>query len=174
MEAQGDPFRRGLPTLQTSLTHPELPPCPRHLQSEDLFRLLEVAGTWGKFFCWFWEVGRFCSVRLSRSFGRRVAQNAPRVVPLWLKDNFYEECRLIPPHQSLARQLPPKGKPSLRCANRANRTLNRGMSSRSALIRRLRRHLPPRRGRLWCVTFSSEFVFWKNMFRRIYFAEYKV
>ena len=25
MEAQGDPFRRGLPTLQTSLTHPELP-----------------------------------------------------------------------------------------------------------------------------------------------------
>ena len=26
MEAQGDPFRRGRPTLQTSLTHPELPP----------------------------------------------------------------------------------------------------------------------------------------------------
>ncbi len=25
LEAQGDPFRRGLPTLQTSLTHPELP-----------------------------------------------------------------------------------------------------------------------------------------------------
>ena len=25
MEAQGDPFRRGLPTLQTSLTLPELP-----------------------------------------------------------------------------------------------------------------------------------------------------
>ena len=25
LEAQGDPFRRGLPTLQTSLTYPELP-----------------------------------------------------------------------------------------------------------------------------------------------------
>ena len=25
LEAQGDPFRRGLPTLQTSLTLPELP-----------------------------------------------------------------------------------------------------------------------------------------------------
>ena len=144
MEAQGDPLKGVLPTLQTSLTHPELPPYPRHLQSEDLFRLLEVAGIWGKFFCWFWEVGRLCSVRLSHPFyrwgapnGMRVVPcglrpcrarnvsnstdrkrgivgNDPRVVPFWLKDNFYEECRLIPPHQSLARQtacsfLPPRG-----------------------------------------------------------------
>ena len=50
MEAQGDPFRRGLPTLQTSLTHPELPPYPRHLRSENLFRFSRVAGIWGKFF----------------------------------------------------------------------------------------------------------------------------
>ena len=63
MEAQGDPFRRGLPTLQTSLTHPELPPCPRHLQSENLFHFLRVAGTWGKFLV-FWEVEIFYSVRL--------------------------------------------------------------------------------------------------------------
>ena len=49
MEAQGDPFRRGLPTLQTSLTHPELPPYPRHFRSEDLFRFLKMAGIWGKF-----------------------------------------------------------------------------------------------------------------------------
>ena len=49
MEAQGDPFRRGRPTLQTSLTHPELPPCPRLFRSEDLFRFWRVAGTWGKF-----------------------------------------------------------------------------------------------------------------------------
>ena len=39
----------------------------------------------------------------------------------------------------LRRQLPPKGKPSLHCANKVNRTLNRGLPSRPALIRRLRR-----------------------------------
>ena len=81
----GDPLKGALPTLQTSLTHPELPPYPRHLQSEDLFRLLEVAGIWGKFFCWFWEVGRFCSVRLSRTFYRWGAPNGMRVVPCGLR-----------------------------------------------------------------------------------------
>ena len=30
------------------------------------------------------------------------------------------ERRFIPPHQSLTRQLPPEGKPSLLCANMAN------------------------------------------------------
>ena len=90
LEAQGDPLKGALPTLQTSLTHPELPPYPRHLQSEDLFRLLEVAGIWGKFFCWFWEVGRFCSVRLSRPFGgagndMRGVRNDMRVVPCGLR-----------------------------------------------------------------------------------------
>ena len=34
------------------------------------------------------------------------------------------ECKFIPPHQSLTRQLPPKGKPSLRRAYIANTTLN--------------------------------------------------
>ena len=32
--------------------------------------------------------------------------------------------RFIPPHQSLVRQLPPKGKPSLRCANMVNTELS--------------------------------------------------
>ena len=27
------------------------------------------------------------------------------------KDTYYRKCRFIPPHQSLSRQLPPKGKP---------------------------------------------------------------
>ena len=49
LEAQGPLFRRGVPTLQTSLTLRELPPCLRHLRSENLFRFLRVAGTWGKF-----------------------------------------------------------------------------------------------------------------------------
>ena len=43
-----------------------------------------------------------------------------------------------PPHQSLSRQLPPKGKPFLHCANRVNMTLSCGSPLRSALIRRLR------------------------------------
>ena len=68
------------------------------------------------------------------------------------------KCRLIPPHQSLTRQtacsfLPPEGKPSVRSANIASITLtsialNSGMTAWFALIRRLRRHLPPQRGRL--------------------------
>ena len=49
MEAQGDPFRRGLPTLQTSLTYPELPPYPRHLRSENSVRFFESGGDMGKF-----------------------------------------------------------------------------------------------------------------------------
>ena len=32
--------------------------------------------------------------------------------------------KFIPPHQSLVRQLPPKGKPSLRCANMVNTELS--------------------------------------------------
>ena len=61
-------MKGALPTLQTSLTHPELPPCPRHLRSGILFRFLSVAGTWGKFLL-LWEVRIRCSVRLSRLIG---------------------------------------------------------------------------------------------------------
>ena len=50
MEAQGDPFRRGLPTLQTSLTLPELPRKTRHFMSEDSVRFLRWRGLAGKFF----------------------------------------------------------------------------------------------------------------------------
>ena len=108
MEAQGDPFRRGLPTLQTSLTHPELPPCPRHLGNGILFRFSEVAGTWGKFFCFGREV-IFLKVRLSRLFCGWGAYGVC----------VFCKCRLIPPHQSLTRQtacsfLPSEGKPFAR------------------------------------------------------------
>ena len=49
------------------------------------------------------------------------------------------KCRLIPPHQSLARQtacsfLSPEGKPSICCANMANMALHCGLPLRSALI----------------------------------------
>ena len=43
-------FGEGALSLQTSLTHRELPPRPRLLRSEDLFRFWEAAGSWGKFF----------------------------------------------------------------------------------------------------------------------------
>ena len=50
----------------------------------------------------------------------------------------FRKCRFIPPHQSLTRQLPPKGKPSVRCANMANMALHCGLPLRSALTSRLR------------------------------------
>ena len=50
MEAQGDPFRRGLPTLQTSLTLPELPRKTRHFMNENSVRFLRWRGLAGKFF----------------------------------------------------------------------------------------------------------------------------
>ena len=36
------------------------------------------------------------------------------------REYAFRKCRFIPPHQSLTRQLPPEGKPSLLCANMAN------------------------------------------------------
>ena len=50
MEAQGDPFRRGLPTLQTSLTLPELPRKTRHPKKRTEFSLIGWRGLAGKFF----------------------------------------------------------------------------------------------------------------------------
>ena len=59
---------------------------------------------------------------------------------------FLCERRFIPPHQSLTRQLPPEGKPSLHCANMADVVnmadmadiiLCCGLPLRFALIRRL-------------------------------------
>ena len=71
LEAQEPLFRRGVPTLQTSLTSRELPPRPRHLGSEDLFRFRSVAGSWGKFLS-FGEVRNRLKLRLSRGgSGRR-------------------------------------------------------------------------------------------------------
>ena len=50
----------------------------------------------------------------------------------------FRKCRLIPPHQSLTRQLPPEGKPSLHCANMANNILCCGLALRLARRRRMR------------------------------------
>ena len=131
---------------------PRTSPMSRHLRSENLFRFLRVAGTWGKFFC------------LSGRCGLVVECGFAHV--LWVgcvgRAYAFHKCRLIPPHQSLTRQLPPKGKPSICCADMANMALHCGLPLQSALIRRLRRHLPPQRGRLWCVTFFIWTCFLKS------------
>ena len=130
-------------------------------RQENLFRILRAAGTWGKF----WGLVGRCECFIWCGCRTRLA-GVGRVGRVY----GFCKCRVIPPHQSLARQLPPKGKPFLHCANMANVVnmadmaniiLCCGLPLRSALIRRLRRHLPPRRGRLWCVTFS----FWLTSFR---------
>ncbi len=121
MEGEGTPFRMGF-LLPPNLPHlPRTSPMSPPLRKRRFVSFLESGGDMGEVLGLVWEVGIFCRVRLSRTFGRRIARNDTRVVPFWLKDNFYEECRFIPPHQSLSRQLPPEGKPSFRCANIANK-----------------------------------------------------
>ena len=80
---------------------PRTSPMSRHLRSENLFRFLRVAGSWGKFFVY----------RGGADFG----QGAAVALVLWVgcvgRAYAFHKCRLIPPHQSLTRQLPPEGKP---------------------------------------------------------------
>ena len=101
MEAQGDPFRRGLPTLQTSLTLPELPCTATAAEgSGNFLRSLGGGCRTGKFLA-DWEVrgGKQCGYR------------APLVGRMRGSGKALRERRFIPPHQSLTRQLPPEGKP---------------------------------------------------------------
>ena len=63
LEGESPLLKDGALSLQTSLTHRELPPCPRRLRSENLFRFCKMAGSWGKFLS-FWKVLIFCRVRL--------------------------------------------------------------------------------------------------------------
>ena len=57
LEAQGDPFRRGLPTLQTSLTHPELPPRAPAFAKRRFVSLCFGRVLLGEVFCWFGRCG---------------------------------------------------------------------------------------------------------------------
>ena len=128
MEAQGDPLKGVLPTLQTSLTHPELP-CTATAGLEEkishVFRkAVAVQGS-------FWWIGRCAAVKraASRLFGG------------W---GAYGECMacvsrdLSPLISRLRDSFPPEGKPSVRCANMANMALHCGLPLRSALTSRLR------------------------------------
>ena len=162
------------PSKPPSLTE-NFPQDPAAVEAKIRFAFWKRRGHGGSFLC----LGRYefvaaygCRARFVggkrsditpyTSSGHYIVGNDPCVVPyrgMLLTDLFLCERRLIPPHQSPTRQtacsfLPPEGKPSLHCANRANIILCCGLLLRSALIRRLRRHLPPQRGRLWCVTLS--------------------
>ena len=105
LEGESPLLKDGALSLQASLTHRELPPCPRRFRSENLVCFLEAAGSWGKFFC-VWGGMNLMQRAASHSF---CGWEACGFVTL-------RGWRLIPPHQSLTRQtacsfLPPKGKP---------------------------------------------------------------
>ena len=120
-------LKDGALSLQTSLTHRELPPYPRHLQSDKLFRFLRVAGIWGKFLdldgrCFFSECGYRARLVGGESGARNdmrgialkcgVVGNAPCVVPIremLLANLFLCERRFIPPHQSPTAPASPQG-----------------------------------------------------------------
>ena len=134
-------------SLQTSLTPENFPHVPP-LTKRKFVSLFKSGGVMGEVFC------------LSGRCGLVVECGFAHV--LWVgcvgRAYAFHKCRLIPPHQSLTRQLPPKGKPSICCADMANMALHCGLPLQSALIRRLRRHLPPQRGRLPIVLLISKRV----------------
>ena len=101
-------MKDGALSLQTSLSLRELPPSAPVCTWQRVVSLCTVRVLLGEVFCFGREVF-FLKVRLSRLFCG------------WGTYGVYAfcKCRLIPPHQSLARQtacsfLPPKGKPSAR------------------------------------------------------------
>ena len=76
---------------------------------------------------------------------------------------------LSPLISRLRRQLPPEGKPSLHCANRANIILCCGLLLRSALIRRLRQQtarsfLLPLKGEGFGARLSHSVLLFKEYF----------
>ena len=68
LEGESPLLKDGALSLQTSLSLRELPPCPRRLRSEILFRFWRVAGSWGKFLV-FWEVRFFLQSAASHPIG---------------------------------------------------------------------------------------------------------
>ena len=129
MEGESPLLKDGALSLQTSLTHRELPPYPRPLRSDHLFRFLSVAGIWGKFLgldgrCFFQSAAIAPDWRGARNDMRGIALkcgvvgNAPCVVPIremllanLFPCDFYVSGDSSPLISRLRRQLPPKGKP---------------------------------------------------------------
>ena len=135
MEGESPLLKDGALSLQTSLTHRELPPYPRHLRSDHLFRFLSVAGIWGKFLgldgrCFFQSAAIAPDWRGARNDMRGIALkcgvvgNDPCVVPIremLLANLFLCERRFIPPHQSPTAPVSPQGEAFLQESFRATR-----------------------------------------------------
>ena len=93
LEGESPLLKDGALSLQTSLSHRELPPCPRHLRSEDLFRFLWWRGLVGKFLVWAGGANLLQSAAsrpfCGRDLGTRVwhytVGNDPCAVPFRLK-----------------------------------------------------------------------------------------
>ena len=108
MEGESPLLKEGALSLQTSLSHRELPPRAPDGTWQRVVSLCTVRVLLGEVFCFGREV-IFLKVRLSRWFCGWGAYGVC----------VFCKCRLIPPHQSLTRQtacsfLPPKGKPFYR------------------------------------------------------------
>ncbi len=106
MEGESPLLKEGALSLQTSLSHRELPPCPRHLRSEDLFRFSRVAETWGKFFCVCGGVNLLQGAASRPFCGWGRARNDTRVVPARLKDTSLWGADLSPLVSRLRDKLP--------------------------------------------------------------------
>ena len=85
--------------LQTSLTSPNFPARQPPGWCVEIFCVLWAAVAAQGSFWVDWEVRELCRVRLRT----RLVSGMRRVV------YAFRKCRLIPPHQSLTRQLPPQG-----------------------------------------------------------------
>ena len=103
--------RRGSLPPNLPLSPRTSPKSTRFCMAKNFFRFAWRGCSWGKFFV--------------RSGGADRLQSAAVALFLWVRcagrAQAIRKRRFIPPHQSLTRQLPPKGKPSLRCANIANK-----------------------------------------------------
>ena len=71
---------------------------------------------------------------------------------------LFGKSRLIPPHQSLTRQLPPKGKPSVRCANMANSGENRANKNANRTNKKFEKSVGNYKSRQACNFLLTELV----------------
>ena len=105
MEAQGDPFRRGLPTLQTSLTHPELPPRAPALTWRRFDSFCLRAGTLGGSFCRFGRLNSFTKCGYRTLFVGGYLRNASHYQS-GAKPHHITNCTSRP-NPKLPRKTPP-------------------------------------------------------------------
>ena len=134
-------------SLQTSLTPENFPHVPP-LTKRKFVSLFKSGGVMGEVFC------------LSGRCGLVVECGFAHV--LWVgcvgRAYAFHKCRLIPPHQSLPRQLPPEGKPSVRCANMANSGENRANKNANRTNKKFEKSVGNYKSRQACNFLLTELV----------------